>query len=101
MLIITADPWAHAAPLPEERSLCPCVFLRWTGSLNVVRETPRKSPNNYRYDPECDALLLLSISLRNELSIFRTRLIDAIEAEQKIATADEAGEQQIRNRRKG
>lgn len=101
MLIITADPWSHAAPLPEERSRCPCVFLRWRGSLNVVRETPRKSRNNYRHDPEYDTLLLLSISPRNELSIVRTRLIDAIEVEQKIAKADEAGEQRFRNRRKG
>lgn len=61
------------------------MFVRLDGSLHVVRETPRKSPNNYRYDPECDTLLLLSISPGNELSIVRTRLIDAIEAEQKIA----------------
>lgn len=85
------------------------------GCLQVVIETPRKSPNKYRYDPKCGTLLLSSVLpegmsfpydfgfipstlggdgdpldvlvLMDEpaipLSIVRTRLIGAIEAEQK------------------
>ena len=85
------------------------------GNLQVVIETPRKSPNKYRYDPECGTLLLSSmlpegmsfpydfgfipsteggdgdpldvLVLMDEpaipLAIVRTRLIGAIEAEQK------------------
>ncbi len=99
---------------PQLLSELPCRDEK-DGTLRVVIETPRKSPNKYRYEPECGTLLLASmlpegmsfpydfgfipstmggdgdpldvLVLMDEpaipLSIVRTRLIGAIEAEQK------------------